>query len=78
MAEPFNAKETGRLAGVRVGWRNKRGSAGAERPPSWVTVRRPFGARVGVLPCRGCKHIVSEPPIPPYGVRRRAVAFGIG
>ena len=24
----------------------ERGSAGAKRPPSWVTVRRPFGARV--------------------------------
>ena len=38
--------DAGRLAGVRVGWRNERGSAGAKRPPSWVTIRRPSGARV--------------------------------
>ena len=41
-----------------------RGSAGAERPPSSFQIQRPFGARVGVLPCRGCDHIVSDRPIP--------------
>jgi len=43
---------TGRLAGVRVGWRNSKVGARAPKRCVLVLVRQPFGARVGCVPCR--------------------------
>src|SRR6185312_12632954 len=41
-----------------------------------VTIRRPFGARVGVSPRRGCGHSGTEPWVPPAHLLGGLSSFG--